>query len=167
MDDVLVRTDKEEGHDKIVAEVLKQLEENNLYMKPEKCSWKMSKMNFLGVVMGQRKIEIEEKKLERVLNWSKPKMVRNVRKFLGLANYYRQFIKNFVMLVRYLNILTRKEEKWRWEEAQQKAFKQLKEIFITRLLLVAPDLDKEFSVEANASNFATRGILSIKCKNNK
>ena len=69
VDDVLVGTDSEEGHNEIVAEVLKQLEENNLYMKPENCSWKTSKVNFLGVIMGQGKIKMEEEKVEGVLNW--------------------------------------------------------------------------------------------------
>jgi len=68
VDDVLVGTDSKEGHDKIVAEVLKQLEENDLYVKLEKCSWKTSKVNFLGVVMDQGKIEMEEEKVEGVLN---------------------------------------------------------------------------------------------------
>jgi len=122
VDDVLVGTDSEERHDEIVAEVLKQLEENDLYMKPEKCSWKTSKVNFLGVIMGQGKIEMEEEKVEGVLNWPVPKTVRDVRKFLGLANYYRRFIKNFTTLAKPLNVLTRKEEKWKWEEVQQKAF---------------------------------------------
>ena len=167
VDDVLVGTDGEEGHDEIVVEVLKRLEENDLYVKPEKCSWKTSKVNFLGVVMGQGKIKMEEEKVEGVLNWPVPKTVRDVRKFLGLANYYRRFITNFAALAKPLNALTRKDEKWKWEEAQQKAFKRLKEIFTTRPLLVAPDLDKEFRVEADASNFATEGVLSIKCKDNK
>jgi len=167
VDDVLVGTDSEEGHDEIVAEVLKRLEENDLYVKPEKCSWKTSKVNFLGVIMGQGKIEMEEEKVEGVLNWPVPKTVRDVRKFLGLANYYRWFIKNFATLAKPLNMLTRKEEKWKWEGAQQKAFEQLKGIFTTRLLLVAPNLDKEFRVEADASNFATGGVLSIKCNDNK
>ena len=117
--------------------------------------------------MGQGKIEVEEEKVEGVLNWPVPKTVRDVRKFLGLANYYRRFIKNFAALAKSLNMLTRKEEKWKWEEAQQKAFKQLKGISTTRLLLVAPDLDKEFRVEADASNFATGGVLLIKCDDNK
>jgi len=167
VDDVLVGTDGEEGHDEIVAEVLKRLEENDLYVKPEKCSWKTNKVNFLGVVMGQGKIEIEENKVAGVLNWPTPRTVRDVRKFLGLANYYRQFIKNFAAFAKPLNMLTRKDEKWKWEEAQQKTFEQLKEIFTTRPLLVAPDLDKEFRVEADASNFTTGGVLSIKCKDNK
>jgi len=68
VDDVLVGTDSEERHDEIVAEVLKQLEKNDLYVKPEKCSWKTSKVNFLGVIMGQGKIEMEEEKVEGVLN---------------------------------------------------------------------------------------------------
>ena len=66
-----------------------------------------------------------------------------------------------------MNNLTRKEEKWRWGDEQQKAFEQLKLVFTRRPLLVASDLDKEFRVEANASNFATGGVLSIKCKDNK
>ena len=111
VDDVLVGTDDEEGHDKIVVEVLKRLEENDLYVKPEKCSWKTNKVNFLGVVIGQGKIKMEEDKMAEVLNWPIPRTVRDVRKFLELANYYRWFIKNFVALAKPLNMLTRKDEK--------------------------------------------------------
>ena len=117
--------------------------------------------------MGQGRIEMEEDKVAGVLNWPVPKMVRNVRKFLGLANYYRQFVKDFAKLAQPLNNLTRKEKRWRWGEEQQKAFEQLKVVFTSRPLLVAPDLDKEFRVEADASNFTTGGVLSIKCKDNK
>jgi len=167
VDDVLIGTETEEEHDNIGEEVLRRLEENNLYVKPEKCTWKVQKVNFLGVVMGQGKIEMEEDKVAGVLNWPIPKMVRDVRKFLGLANYYRQFVKDFAKLARPLNNLTRKEEKWRWEDEQQKAFKQLKMVFMSQPLLVAPNLDKKFRVEVNVSNFATGGVLSIKCENNK
>ena len=102
-----------------------------------------------------------------VLNWSVPKMVRDVRKFLGLANYYRQFVKDFAKLAQPLNNLTRKEEKWRWGSEQQEAFKQLKQVFMSRPLLVALDINKEFRVEADTSNFATGEVLLIKCKDNK
>jgi len=66
--------------------------------------------------MGQGKIEMKEDKVAGVLNWPMPRMVRDVRKFLELTNYYRRFIKNFVALAKSLNMLTRKNEKWRWEE---------------------------------------------------
>jgi len=111
VDNVLIGTETEKGHNKIVEEVLRRLEENNLYVKPEKCTWKVQKVNFLGVVMDQGKIEMEEDKVAGVLNWPVPKTVRDVRKFLGLANYYRQFMKDFAKLAQPLNNLTRKEEK--------------------------------------------------------
>ena len=68
VDDVLVGTKMEEGHDEIVEEVLKRLEENNLYVKPEKCVWKVRKIRFLGVVIGPSGIEIEKEKVDRVLS---------------------------------------------------------------------------------------------------
>ena len=76
--------------------------------------------------MGQGKIEIEEDKVVGVLNWPIPKTVRDVRKFLGLANYYRQFVKDFAKLARLLNNLTRKDKKWKWGDEQQRAFEQLR-----------------------------------------
>jgi len=67
VDNVLVGTEAEEGHDKVVEEVLRQLEENDLYVKPEKCMWKVRKVPFIGVVMGEGKVEMEEDKVEGVL----------------------------------------------------------------------------------------------------
>ena len=111
VDNILVGTETEKEHDDIVEEVLRRLEENNLYMKPEKYAWKVQKVNFLGVVMSQGKIEMEEDKVAGVLNWLAPRMVRDIRKFLGLANYYRRFVKDFAKIAQPLNSLMRKEEK--------------------------------------------------------
>ena len=68
IDDVIVGTKEEEGHDKIVEEVIRRMEENNLYMKPEKCKWKIRKVGFLEVVIGKDGIKIEEEKIKAVLN---------------------------------------------------------------------------------------------------
>jgi len=75
-------------------------------------------------------------------------------------------VKDFAKVTLPLNKLTRKDKKWKWKEEQQKAFKRLKEIFTTRPVLTMPDLNKEFRVEADTSNFATEEILSMKCENN-
>ena len=78
IDDILVAIDTEEGHDKLVEEVLKRLEENDLSMKLEKCKWKVREVEFLGVVIGPRGVEIQKEKVEGVLNWPAPQNVKEV-----------------------------------------------------------------------------------------
>ena len=101
-----------------------------------------------------------------MLSWPEPRNVKDVRKFLGLANYYRRFIKDFAQVARPMNVLMRKDMKWRWEGEEQAAFDELKKAFMTRPVLAAPDLDKEFRVKADASNYVTGGVLSMKCSDN-
>ena len=98
-----------------------------------------------------------------VLSWPEPRNVKDVKKFLGLTNYYRRFIKDFAQVARPMNALTRKDVKWRWGGEEQIAFDELKKAFTTRPVLAALDLDKEFRVEADALNYATGGVLSMKC----
>jgi len=128
--------------------------------------WKVQKVPFLGVVMGEGKVEMEEDKVKRVLKWPTPQCIRDVRKFLGLANYYRWFVKDFAKVALPMNQLTRKDKKWKWGEEQQAAFEWLKGVFTTRPVLATPELDKEFRVKADASNFTTGGVLSVKYNNN-
>ena len=94
VDNVLVETEIEE-HNEIIEEVLRRLEENDLDVKPEKYVQKVRKIGFLGVIIGPNSIEIEREKVDRILSQPEPKNVKDIRKFLGLANYYRRFIKNF------------------------------------------------------------------------
>jgi len=111
INDILVATDTEEGHDKLVEEVLKRLEENDLFVKPEKCKWKVREVEFLGVVIGPKEVEMQKEKVEGVLSWPAPRNVKEVQKFLGLANYYRRFIENFARIAAPLYVLVRKEQK--------------------------------------------------------
>ena len=78
IDDVIVETEMEEGHDESVAEVIKRLEENDLYVKPEKCKWKVKEVEFLGVVIGPEGIKMEKEKVKGVLEWPMPKCVKDV-----------------------------------------------------------------------------------------
>ena len=113
IDDVLVATETEEEHDEIVKEVLRRLEENDLYVKPEKCVWKVREIGFLRVIMGPEGFQMEKKKVEGVTNWPTPQCVKDVQKFLRLANYYRQFVKDFAKIAKPLYQLVRKDEKWK------------------------------------------------------
>jgi len=112
IDNILVGAKIEKRHNKIVKKILKRLEENDLYIKLEKCVWKIQKIRFLKVIIRSNEIEIKKEKVNRVLSWLEPKNIKDIRKFLGLANYYRRFIKDFAQVVRPMNVLTRKDIKW-------------------------------------------------------
>jgi len=78
IDDVIVETEDEKGHDKLVAEIIKRLEKNDLYVKLEKCKWKVREVGFLGVVIGPDGIKMEEVKVKGVLDWPTLKYVKDV-----------------------------------------------------------------------------------------
>jgi len=143
IDDVIIGTESKEGHDELVVEVIKRLEENELYVKLEKCKWKVREVGFLGVVIGTDEIKMEEEKVKGVLDWQTPKCVKDVQKFLGLANYYCQFIEGFASIARPLHDMVKKDQKWDWTEKQEKAFRELKEKFTKEPVLAALDLDKK------------------------
>ena len=100
IDNVIIGMEEKEGYDEIVEKVVKKLAENNLYVKSEKCKQNIREVGFLGVVIGPKRIKIEEKKVKGVLDWSIPKEVKNVQKFLRLVNYYWWFIKDFMFIAR-------------------------------------------------------------------
>ena len=88
INDVIIGTDREERHVKLVEEVVKRLVENDLYIKLEKCKWKVREVGFLEVVIGLKEVKMEEEKVKGVLDWLTPKYIKNVQKFLRLTNYY-------------------------------------------------------------------------------
>ena len=108
----MIAMETEEGHDEIVEEVLKRLKENDLFMKPEKYVWKVKEVGFLGVIIGEDRVRMEKEKVQRVIEWPVPRSVKDVQKFLGLANYYRWFVKDFAKIAKPLHEIMRKETKW-------------------------------------------------------
>jgi len=110
---------------------------------------------------------MQKEKVEGVLSWPAPRNVKEVQKFLGLANYYRRFIENFARIAALLHVLVRKEQKWKWEREQEEVFEKLKTVFTTKPILAILDIDREIRVEADASDYATGGVLSTKCENRK
>ena len=162
IDDIIVATDMEEGHNEIVEEVLRRLEENDLFVKPEKCRWKVKEVEFLGVVIRPGGVRMQKEKVDRVLSWLTPRSAKDVQKFMGLANYYRRFVQDFSRVAKPLNMLVGKNRKWEWRAEQKKVFEELKRGFTTELVLVVPDRDQEMRVEADASDYVTRGMLSVK-----
>ena len=159
--------EEEEGHDELVEEVVRRLAENNLYVKPKKCKWKVKKVGFLGVVIGPEGIKMKEEKVKGVLDWLTPKCVKDVQKFLGLANYYCQFIQGFISIARPLHNIVKKDQKWEWTKRQERVFKDLKEKFTRKPVLAALDLDRKMRIEVDTLDYATGEILSMECKDRR
>ena len=137
------------------------MEENDLFVKPEKCTFRTTEVDFLGMIVRRDGIKMDQTKVKAILDWSEPKNVKGVRSFLGLANFYQRFIKDYARVACPLHDLTKKEEPFRWEQPQQHAFDTLKEHFTTAPVLAFPDLDCKFCLESDASNYATGTVLSI------
>jgi len=164
IDDMIVGTETKERHDELVAEVIKRLEANDLYVKPEKCKWKVREVGFLRVVIGPEGIKMEKEKVKEVLEWPTSKCVKDIQKFLGLANYYHQFIQGFALIARLLHDMVKKDRKWEWTERQEKTFEKLKKRFMQKPVLAILDLDKKMRMEVDVSDYAMGGVLSMEGK---
>ena len=112
-------------------------------------------------------VKIEKEKVQKIIDWSVPRSVKDMQKFLGLAKYYRQFVKDFTSVAKPLHEITRKDVKWSWEERQWKVFEELKESFMIKLVLITPNLNKEMRIDVDVSDFAIGGVLLMKCEDEK
>src|ERR1700677_3946600 len=151
MDDILVFTKDLEEHRRIVNEVLRQLKENDLFLKPQKCFFEQKEVKFLGLIISEEGIRIDLKKVEGVQNWPHPKKVKEVQAFLGFANFYRRFVKDCAKIATPLNHLTRNDQEWKWGEDKELPFNDLKERFTSEPILHHPDPSKPLRVEADSS----------------
>ncbi|KIK13956.1 hypothetical protein PISMIDRAFT_17634 [Pisolithus microcarpus 441] len=123
--------------------------------------WIMKEVEFLGMVVGVNGIRMDKSKVKAIKDWPTPTKVKSVRAFLGLANFYHRFIKDFACIACPLNGLMRKDQPWTWQEEQQRSFNALKEAFTSAPILTFPDQDRKFCLETDASDFATGAVLSV------
>ncbi|KAK3517705.1 hypothetical protein QTP70_015707, partial [Hemibagrus guttatus] len=162
IDDILVCSAFLEEHVLHVREVLSRLQQHHLYVKLEKCEFHRSTVTFLGYVVSRRGVEMDEVKVWAVTDWSAPTTVRELQRFLGFANFYRRFIRNYSSVAGPLTSLLRgKPKKLTWTDQARAAFQQLKDCFTSAPILRHPDPDLPFVVEANY-DVGNRELLEIK-----
>ena len=106
---IFTKTETQAEHDKIVLEVLRQLEENDLFVKPKKCTFHTTEVDLLGMIVGCDGIKMDQEKVRAILEWPEPKTVKGVWSFLRLANFYWRFIKDYTKVTRPLYDLIKKE----------------------------------------------------------
>ncbi len=160
IDDILIYNSSLEEHAEHLRKVFQRLRENKLYAKLEKCEFGMTKVDFLGHRIIQEGLKMDDHKVKAIVDWEPPKSVPALKSFLGLASYYRKFIKNFAKIAAPLtNLLKKSVVTYEWDEACDKTFETLKGILVKALVLKLPDFDKEFEIHSDASDFAIGGVL--------
>ena len=161
MDDILIATDGSlDFHKKYVAHVLSKLQNNDLYLKPEKCAFHKKEVEYLGVIVGNGQVKMDPVKVKGITDWPTPTKVKELRSFLGFGNYYKDFIPNYSQIARPLHELTKKTKEWEWKKPQQDAFETLKRLFTSYPVLRNPDQLKRFILTTDASAYAVGATLS-------
>ena len=167
IDGILIFTETLEEHRKVTREVLALLQKHKLYLKPEKCEFEKERIEYLGLIISNGKIEMDPVKIDGVASWPEPTCVKDLQSFIGFVNFYRRFIQGFAEIARPLHDLTKKDTPWTWDEVQKAAFKELKNRVTSAPVLIFPDDHKPYKVEIDASNYAYGGVLSQQGKDDK
>ncbi|XP_047258242.1 uncharacterized mitochondrial protein AtMg00860-like [Capsicum annuum] len=135
------------------------LRKERLYVNLEKCSFGVNEVVFLGFVVSLRGVEVDESKIDATKNWPTPQTIREVRNFHRLASFYRKFVKRFSTIAAPLTTVIQKDQPFKWDEEQAKAFETLKAILVSTPLLQLPNFDKTFEVECDASKVGIGAVL--------
>nr|GEV50676.1 putative reverse transcriptase domain-containing protein [Tanacetum cinerariifolium] len=122
IDDILIYSKSEEEHAEHLKLILKLLKQEELYAKFSKCDFWLSRVQFLGHVIDSEGIHVDPAKIESIKDWASPKTPTEIRKFLGLASYYRRFIEGFSKIAKPMMKLTQKNMKFNWSEMAEAAF---------------------------------------------
>uniref|UniRef100_A0A8C1QKT9 Gypsy retrotransposon integrase-like protein 1 n=1 Tax=Cyprinus carpio TaxID=7962 RepID=A0A8C1QKT9_CYPCA len=160
LDDILIFSSSLQEHVQHVRRVLQRLLENGLFVKAEKCSFHAQSVPFLGYIISSEGVRMDPDKVKAVVDWPSPDSRKALQRFLGFANFYRRFIRNFSQLVAPLTALTSPRTTFRWSNTAEAVFTNLKSRFVSAPILVTPDPTRQFVVEVDASEVGVGAVLS-------
>ena len=151
IDDILVYSNSNLEHEQHLRQVLLTLREHRLYAKLSKCEFWLKEVIFLGHVISAEGISVDPRKVEALMKWERPTNVTEIRSFLGLAGYYRRFMKGFSTIAIPMTRLTWKETRWEWTQECEESFQELKRRLTTAPILALPSGTERLVVYSDAS----------------
>lgn len=162
LDDIIVYGRNLEDHNKKLINVFDRLRYNNLKLQPRKCHFLRKEIVYLGHSCSADGVKPDPSRVSAVRNYPRPKNIKQIQSFLGFANYYRKFIPNFSKKVANITKLLRKNVEFKWSEACEKEFIEMKDLLISSQVLAFPDFENEFILTTDASLEALGAVLSQK-----
>lgn len=159
IDDILIFSEDEEKHYEHINIILNALDNAGLKLNLDKCQFFQSRIEYLGYIINDKGIDINQNRLEEIRNYPRPKNLRTLRGFLGILNYYKRFIPNLSNKQVPLIELLRKGTRWKWDTNREIAFQDLRTSFHENLLLHNPDYSKTFILRTDASDYGVSGEL--------
>ncbi|GJY36313.1 putative reverse transcriptase domain-containing protein [Tanacetum coccineum] len=164
IDDILIYSKSKEEHEEHLKVILELLNKEELYVKFSKCEFWLSKVQFLSYVINIEGIHIDPAKIDLIKDWASPNTPTENRKFLGLAGYYRRFIKGFSKIAKPMTKFTQKSVKFDWGEKEEAAFQLLKQKLCSALVLALPERSENFVVYCDALHKGWGAVLMQKEK---
>jgi hypothetical protein len=159
IDDILIYSKNREDHEEHLKLVLQVLREHNLYAKFSKCDFFQKQVHYLGHVISQEGVEVDPDKIICIMEWPTPKYVSDIRSFMGLAGYYRRFIKGFSKISCPITALHKKGVKFTRTSECEEIFQELKCLLTHAPVLNIADPDNDFLVCTNACKEGLGGVL--------
>ncbi|QRW19370.1 Retrotransposable element Tf2 protein [Rhizoctonia solani] len=160
LDDILIYSKDDASHTQHVHKVLKRLLDNQLFCKASKCTFHVTLVEYLGIIVLDKGFSLDKLKIQAVQEWLVPTKVKEVQLFLGFANFLCCFVANFSHMARPLHYPVKKDTPWKWDIKEQEAFQGLKDAITNALVLCHADPSKPYFLETDASGAALGSILS-------
>src|SRR6266536_2657346 len=160
IDDIIIYSRDKKQHRKHVREVLKRLQDAGLQCDIDKCEFEVESTKYLGFIVEAGKgLRMDPEKVKAIQEWQTPTTVKGVKSSLGLANFYRRFIRHYSDVVRPLTELTHKDKAFKWNDEAEEAFQKLKRIFLSEPALAQFDYEKQTRVETDSSGWCIGSAL--------
>ena len=160
LDDILVTGKNETEHLRNLEEVLKQLQQNGLRVKPAKCKFLQPSVEYLGHRIDASGVHTTMKKVEAIKRAPTPQNIQQLRAFLGLLHYYGKFIPNLSSILHPLNLLLKSQSSWKWSQACAKAFQQAKDKLAGAPVLAHYDTTRKLKLATDASSYGIGAVIS-------
>ncbi|CAI7760631.1 unnamed protein product [Closterium sp. NIES-53] len=159
LDDILIYSRDMKQHIGHIRRVFEILRREKFYVKLSKSEFALKKVKFLGHMVSAQGVHVDPKKIEAVRTWKTPENVKELQQFLGFANYYNRFVPQYAKIATPLTNLLKKNTPFKWEDAHQQAMEQLKTALTSAPVLILPDPEKDYVIEADTSDQAVGVVL--------